>query len=148
MTDSNKQTGAAAFTKDDPLALDNLRKVIEQFKIPGVNIDALVEWQRKDFETLVEADRQAREGFKTLVERRTEILQESLAQWQEGLKNTQGTGALGKPAETVEQNIRQALDNFRRLAETDAQVRDKAWKVMQDRLQDNVANLQKLLQPK
>ena len=30
----------------------------------------------------------------------------------------------------------------------EAQSRSKAWKVLQDRFQENVANLQKLLKPK
>ena len=42
----------------------------------------------------------------------------------------------------------QAIANFRELAEMEAQSRGKAWKVLQDRFQENVANLQKLLKPK
>ena len=42
----------------------------------------------------------------------------------------------------------QAIANVRELAEMEAQSRSKAWKVVQDRFQENLANLQKLLQPK
>jgi hypothetical protein len=61
--------------------LNDLKKLIEKFQLPGVDVAALVEWQRKDMEALAEANRQASEGIR-LVERRNEILQETLAQWQ------------------------------------------------------------------
>jgi hypothetical protein len=40
------------------------------------------------------------------------------------------------------------IANIRELAEMEAQSRKGAWKVVQDRMQENLANLQKLLQPK
>ena len=40
------------------------------------------------------------------------------------------------------------MANFRELAEMEAQSRNNAWKIVQDRMQENMASLQKLLQPK
>ena len=48
-------------------SLADLTKLAEQFKLPGVDVSALVEWQRKDLEALAEANRQAYEGMKALV---------------------------------------------------------------------------------
>ncbi|VIO80418.1 hypothetical protein CI1B_84270 [Bradyrhizobium ivorense] len=39
--------------------LGDLKKMAEKFTLPGFDIAALVEWQRKDMEALVEANRQA-----------------------------------------------------------------------------------------
>jgi hypothetical protein len=55
---------------------------------------------------------------------------------------------MSKQAEAVRQGVQQAIANFRELSEMEAQARSNAWKVVQDRLQENLANLQKLLQPK
>ena len=55
---------------------------------------------------------------------------------------------MSKSAEMAKQGVQQAIANFRELAEMEAQSRSKAWKVLQDRFQENVANLQKLLKPK
>jgi phasin family protein len=128
--------------------LNDLKKLIEKFQLPGVDVAALVEWQRKDMEALAEANRQASEGIKALVERRNEILQETLAQWQAALKDATSTDVMSKQAEAVRQGVQQAIANFRELSEMEAQARSNAWKVVQDRLQENLANLQKLLQPK
>jgi phasin family protein len=144
-TDSKQPTGADANAMP---WLNDLKKLIEKFQLPGVDVAALVEWQRKDMEALAEANRQASEGIKALVERRNEILQETLAQWQAALKDATNTDAMSKQAEAVRQGVQQAIANFRELSEMEAQARSNAWKVVQDRLQENLANLQKLLQPK
>ena len=40
------------------------------------------------------------------------------------------------------------MANFRELAELETRSRSNVWKVMQDRLQENMTSLQKILQPK
>ena len=79
--------------------LDDIKKLIEKFQLPGIDVAALVDWQRKDLETLVEANRQAYEGVRALIERRNEILQETLAQWQAAVKDATSSEAIAKQAE-------------------------------------------------
>ena len=128
--------------------LDDIKKLTEKFQLPGVDVAALVDWQRKDMETLVEANRQAYEGVRALIERRNEILQETLAQFQAAVKDATSSEAIAKQAEAGKQGVQQVIANIRELAEMEAQSRNNAWKVVQDRMQENLANLQKLLQPK
>jgi len=127
---------------------DDLRKLAEKLQVPGLDIGALIEWQRKDMEALAEANRQAYAGVTALVERRNEILQETLAQWQAATKDATGADALAKQAEAAKLGVEKALANFSELSQMEAQSRNNAWKVVQDRLQENLGNLQKLLQPK
>src|SRR5690242_6789629 len=63
-------------------SFDDLTKMVENFKLPGIDVNAIVESQRKDLEALAEANRQAYEGIKALAQRRNEILQEALQEWQ------------------------------------------------------------------
>jgi phasin family protein len=128
--------------------LDDLKKAMEKFQLPNVDVAALVDWQRKDMEALVEANRQAYEGIKALVERRNEILQETLAQWQSAAKDVASGDAISKQADTAKQSVERAVANFRELSEMEAQARNNAWKIVQDRMQENLGNLQKLLRPK
>ena len=128
--------------------LDDIKKLTEKFQLPGVDVAALVDWQRKDMETLVEANRQAYEGVRALIERRNEILQETFAEFQAAVKDATSSEAIAKQAEVGKQGVQQVIANIRELAEMEAQSRNNAWKVVQDRMQENLANLQKLLQPK
>jgi phasin family protein len=139
-TDGKQQSGAAWS--------DDLRKLAEKFQLPGLDVAALIEWQRKDMEALVEANRQAYAGITALVGRRNEILQETLAQWQAAIGNGMIAEGFTKQADAASAGIEKAFANFRELSEMEAQSRNNAWKVAQDRLQENLANLQKLLQAK
>ena len=132
--------------------LDDFRQMVEKYKLPNVDIAALVDWQRKDMEALVEANRQANEGIRALIERRNEILGETFAEWQAAVQNLAGnmTGAdvLSKQADIAKQGVEKAVANFRELTQLEMQAHTNAWKVVQERMQENMANLQKLLQPK
>jgi phasin family protein len=148
VTSSKKAADAAASTTGALPSFDDLARLAERFQLPGVDVAALVDWQRKDLEALAEANRQAYEGIKALAERRKEMLEETLAQWQDALKDSLGKEALAKQSEAAERGVQQAIENFRELSEMEAQTRLKAWKVVQDRMQENMGSLQKLLQPK
>ena len=144
-TESKQSTGA------EPSAmpwLDDIKKLIDKYQLPGVDVAALVDWQRKDMEALAEANRQAFEGIKALIDRRNEILQETLAQWQATVKDATSAEAMSKQAEAVKQGVEKAVANFTELSQMEAQARNNAWKVVQERIQENLGNLQKLLQPK
>ena len=128
--------------------LDDLKKLVNQFQLPGVDVAALIDWQRKDMEAIAEANRQAYEGIKTLVDRRNEILQETMAQWQAALKDATSTDAMSKQADAANQGLEKAVANSRELSQMEVELRTNAWKVLQDRMQENRGNLQKPLQPK
>jgi phasin family protein len=127
---------------------EDIKKLIEKFQLPSVDIDALIDWQRRDMEALTEANRQATEGLKALVERRNEILRETLAEWQAAVKDATSAEAIAKRTEAAKQGVQKAMANFRELSEMEAQSRNNAWKIVQERMQENMATLQKLLQPK
>ena len=92
-TESKQSTGADASAVP---WLDNLKELMGKYHLPGVDVAALVDWQRKDIEALAEANRQAVEGIKALIERRNEILQETLAQWQTTVKDATSAEAMSK----------------------------------------------------
>ena len=128
--------------------LDNVRQMAEKYKLPNVDIAALVEWQRKDMEALVEANRQANEGIRALIERRNEILGETFAEWQAAVSSLTGVDAFSKQSDIARQGVEKAVANFRELTQLEMQAHTNAWKVVQERMQENMANWQKLLQPK
>ena len=144
-TDRRQPTGpdAGAFP-----GFEDLKKLIEKFQLPSLDIGALIDWQRKDMEALTEASQQASEGIKALVARRNEILRETLAEWQAAVKDATSAEAISKRADVAKQGIEKAIADFRELFEMEAQSRNNAWKIVQERMQENMVNLQKLLQPK
>ena len=146
-TKASKPAPAAA-RKPAAASLGEIGKLLQRLKIPGIDVAAVVESQRRDLEALAEANRQAYEGIKALAKRRNEILKDALAEWQEAIKDTGGGDPIGKRVEMAKKGIAQAVANFRELAEMEAKARKQAWKVLQDRFKDNLASLQKLVRPK
>jgi phasin family protein len=128
--------------------MGDLSKLLERFKLPGIDAKALMDWQRQDLEALAQAHREAFSGIQALIARRNEILKETLAQWQQAAKEGVGADALSKQSEAAKRGVQQAIENFRELSDMEAQTRAKAWKVVQERMQENMGNLQKLLVPK
>ena len=57
-----------------PMPFMDISKLMEQFKIPGVDLGAVVEARRKDIEALTQANQQAYQGMQALAQRQAEIL--------------------------------------------------------------------------
>ena len=60
--------------------------MIEQFKMPGVDMTAIVESRRKDIEALVEANKAAYESMQALARKQTEMLTQTMQGMQEAAK--------------------------------------------------------------
>jgi phasin family protein len=132
----------------DAMSFQDSMKLLESFKLPGVDFAAIIESQRKDMEALTEANREAFKGIEALAERRKQILGEVMTQWQEAMKDAASRETASNRTDLLREGVQQAVANFRELAEIEAQARARSWKILQDRFQENVGNLQKLLQPK
>ncbi len=145
---ARKTSAAAPAAKSKSPPLGDLGKALAKFKLPGIDIAAIVESQRKDMEVLAEANRQAYEGIKALAERRNQMLKEAFVKWRDATKDASGTEMLTKQAELARQGVQDAIANVRELAQMEAQSRKQAWKLVQDRFEENLAQLKKLLQPK
>lgn len=145
---ARKTASAAPAAKAKSPPLGDLGKALAKFKLPGIDVAAIVESQRKDMEVLAEANRQAYEGIKALAERRNEMLKEAFVKWRDATKDASGAGMLTKQAELARQGVQDAIANVRELAQMEAQSRKQAWKLVQDRFEENLAQLKKLLQPK
>ena len=60
----------------------DVNQLLEHFRVPGMDVSAIIEARRKDMEALVTANRHAYEGMQLLGRRQTEMLHEAIAEWQ------------------------------------------------------------------
>lgn len=122
-----------------------VEELVEKLSVPGLDVKSLVEWQRKDFEALANANKLAYEGMKALSERRSEIIQDAFAQWQAAIEGTiSGKENISTHAERLRVNIDEAVENFKELAEMESEARIAAWKVVQERMKENADNLKSM----
>ena len=127
----------------------DIGKLMEQFKVPGLDVSKIVEAQRKDIEALTQANQAAYAAVQELARRQVAILQETIAEWQAVM--TQGAGGdstnVTKQAELAQKAFGKAFTNMREMAEVAARAQTTAWEMMQKRFQENLADFRNLMQP-
>jgi hypothetical protein len=124
------------------------KKIIDVFKTPRLDWTAMAESHRKDIDALLQANRDAYEGIHAIAERRNALLMEELAQWNDLFKSAIDPQAIKQRAEIGQNSLARVMQGVRELIELEGSVRNRTWKVLQDRVQERVANLQTSLQPK
>src|SRR6202030_1616749 len=97
-------------------------KLLEQYKLPGIDIAAIIEMRRKDIEALMTANRVALEGAQSVGQKQVEILRSTLDQLSSLVQQAAASGSMTekttKTGEFVQQVLQRALENMRELAET------------------------------
>jgi hypothetical protein len=76
----------------------DVTKLIQQFKVPGLDMAQIIESRRKDMEALVEANKATYEAMQALARRQTEILTQAMQEIQESAKALAAGGSAGADA--------------------------------------------------
>lgn len=130
----------------------DINKMMEQFKLPGVDVETLLEARRKDIEAVVAANKAAYEGMQALAQRQTEILQETMKEWQAVAKDMMTTNkpadVAAKQAQLAQTAFAKALDNMRELADMASKSQAQAYEVVKQRVQENMDEMKKYQWPK
>jgi phasin family protein len=136
MAEENKDTGSGS--TGGPTPAFDFSKMLQQFKIPGVDFSSIVERERKNIEALAEANRIAFEGWQNLVRRQSEILQDSMKR---AVEESRNQNALKNGAELARSAFETALGNMRELAEMAAKSQRDAFEVIRKRVEENMNTL-------
>ena len=129
----------------------DVSKILEQLRVPGIDMHAVIEARRKDVEALTQANQMAYESMQALVRREAEILQQTMAEWQAAMTAMAGKNPAemaSKGTELATQAFGKALANMRELAEMASRSQVQAYEVLNRRFQENLEELRKMLQPK
>ena len=129
----------------------DVTKILEQFKLPGIDLQSIVEALRKDVEALTQANQIAYESMQALARREAEILQQTMGEWQGAMAGMAGKSPAemaAKGTELATQAFGRALANMRELAEMASKSQAQTYEVLNKRFQENLEDLRKLMQPK
>ena len=129
----------------------DVKKMMEQFKIPGVDMSAIVESRRKDIEALVEANKAAFESAQALARKQSEMLAQTMQGIQDAAKSAAGGAGFGDPAkqaELVRKACDKALADMMELAEMARQSQTEALSHISNRATEHMQEIRKLMQPK
>ena len=124
--------------------------MMAQFKMPGIDMAAIVETQRKDIEALIAANAATFESMQALGRKQTEIMNEAMQGMQEVAKSVAGGGMpdVGKQGEVVRKGFEKTLANMKELADIARHAQSDAMTRITQRAAHQMKDMKALVTPK
>jgi phasin family protein len=128
-------------------------KMMGDLKIPGFDMQAAMEAQRKNIEALTAANNAAVQGMQAVAQRQAEILSQAMSEVSSVAQQLSSAGTnpqemTGKQAEVARKAFEQALANMRELAEMVNKSNTEAFAIINKRVNDGLQELKALVIPK
>ena len=129
--------------------MEQLSKTFGEYQLPGVDIAALLESNRKNVEALGAANKRVLENAQTIMARQGEILRQTLEEVSTALKALSSAGTpqdlVAKQGELFRQIILRTLDHMRELADMTTQSSSEAFQTVNERTRENVKDIRAML---
>lgn len=138
----------AKTTPTNPFAEFDVTQMLERFKVPGLDMDQIMDAQRKNVQALNDANRVAVSGLQALTQRQTEIFGQAVESMN---KAVQELSSASNPQELSEKQValakeafETAVANMRELAEMMAKANSETMEVVNKRVNESVQEMQEL----
>jgi phasin family protein len=132
-------------------AFGDLTKMLEQFKLPGVDTQEVVEARRKDIDALVQANQAVYEGMQALANKQGELLKTAMEDIQSAMKGTAsgiGAGDPAKQGELARKAYEKVLGDMKDLAEIARESQTEAMAKITQRGTEHLDEVKKLMKLK
>ena len=132
-------------------ALGDLTKMLEQFKLPGVDTKEIVEARRKDIDSLVQANQAIYDGMQAMANKQGELLKKSMEDIQSAMKGAAGgvgVGDPGKQGELARKAYEKVLGDMKDLAEIARKSQTDAMAKITQRGSEHLDEVKKMMKLK
>ena len=123
----------------------DISKLLSEFKVPGVDTDAIVAAHRKNIEAVTAANKLAIEGMQAVARRQAEILRATVEETGSVISQSLSAGSpeakAAQQAELVKSAFEKALGNMKELAEMVAKSNNEAAEVISKRVSEGLDEL-------
>ena len=120
----------------------DVTKVMSEFRVPTLDVDAVVASQRKNIEALTQANQLAVEGVQAVARRQVEIARQAVEEFSAMIRDfavpVSPEDRLAKQAEFSKQALEKGLTNARELTEMVAKANNEAFNVINKRLSEGL----------
>jgi len=120
----------------------DLTKVMADFRLPTVDVEAVVASQRKNIEALTQANQLAVEGVQAVARRQVEIARQAVEEYTSLLRELSAPVApedrLAKQVDVVKGAVEKGLANARELAELATKANTEAFNVINKRFTEGL----------
>lgn len=134
-----------AKTTGSPFYDFDVSKLFAEYKVPGVDVDAILAAQRKNIEAVTAANQTAMEAFQAVMRRQTEIMQQSIEEAGRMVNELTAPASpedkAAKQAELVKAAFEKALANAKELSEMIAKSNTEAGEIIAKRVSESLDEL-------
>jgi phasin family protein len=120
----------------------DVTKVMSEFRVPSVDVDAVVASQRKNIEALTQANQLAVEGVQAVARRQVEIARQAMEEFSAMIRDmvqpVSPEDRLAKQAEFSKQALEKGLSNARELTEMVTKANTEAFNVINKRVTESL----------
>ncbi len=116
-------------------------KLLGPYSLAGVDYSKILERERKNIAALTEANKIAFDGWRTLIQKQSEIFQGTMAQT---IAHATNQDVAKSRSELVNQGFEKALNDMREIATLTAKYQREAFDVVQKRFGEHLEELQDL----
>lgn len=126
----------------DPSKFMDLSKLMSDYRLPGMDVEAMLAAQRRNVEALTAANQLAVEGVQAVLRRQGEILRQSLEEASSMMSELMAAGTpedkVAKQAELVKGAFEKAIANMKEMAEMVAKSNSEAAEVLSNRVKESI----------
>ena len=125
-------------------------KAITRFKLPGIDLAAILESRRKDIEALGLASSAALSGVQAIAQKQVAILQSAISGLQSLITKpaAQDAAPAANTGEVVQQAVKKSLADIQELVDTAYRAQSDSVAVVTKRVAEHVEELKALVQSK
>jgi len=125
-------------------------KAITHFKLPGIDLAAILESRRKDIEALGLASSAALSGVQAIAQKQVAILQSAISGLQSLITKpaAQDAAPAANTGEVVQQAVKKSLADIQELVDTAYRAQSDSVAVVTKRVAEHVEELKALVQSK
>ena len=138
------------FLDQDFTEMFDMKKYMQNFQVPGMDSNPLMEMQKKNLEAITNANRVAFEGAQAVVQRQGEIMRQAMQEASDAMQQVNGAGStedrVAKQTEIAKQAFETALKNIHELAEMTQKSNTEAMDYIQKRMTDSFDEMRDSMQ--
>jgi|TARA_R110002072_G_scaffold517_37_gene3296 phasin family protein len=127
----------------------DLSKWTEQIKVPGVDMQSVLEAQRKNLDAIAQANKLTIEGAQAIAQRQAEVLQSAMKDFTGSLQELTTVSApqetMVKQADAAKTSFETAISNVRELSEMAAKSNSDALELINARISEGLDEMKTVM---
>jgi phasin family protein len=134
-------------------ASETIREIFSRYRLPGIDLDGFIQARRDDIDAISRATAVAFTGAQDITAKQAELLQAALGELSQALTTrsqsqdatAEGSGAVEKQRELVQNTLSRTLDGMKDMADAAQRAQSEIFDIALERARSNAEQLRSIL---